>query len=147
MTRRFPSGSDGEESACNSGDPGLLPESGRSSGEGNRCPLHCSRLENSMDREAWRVIVHGAAKSWTRLSDSETHSESILRFLEGIKMNDREEYSTLGKRSYFLNKNTHAVILVDYFNETTLECPKAPGFLWPIRDGWQQSDSFWTFLH
>ena len=23
-----------------------------------------------MDREAWRAVVHGVAKSWTRLSDS-----------------------------------------------------------------------------
>ena len=31
----FPSGSDGEESACNARDPGLIPSSGRSPGEGN----------------------------------------------------------------------------------------------------------------
>ena len=37
---------------------------GRSPGEGNGCPLQCSGLENSMD-----CIVHGVAKSQTRLSD------------------------------------------------------------------------------
>ena len=31
----FPGGSDGEESACNAGDPGSIPGSGRSPGEGN----------------------------------------------------------------------------------------------------------------
>ena len=31
----FPGGSDGKESAFNAGDPGLIPESGRSPGEGN----------------------------------------------------------------------------------------------------------------
>ena len=46
-------GSDGKESACNAGDPGSIPGSGRSPGEGNGNPLQYSCLENSMDREAW----------------------------------------------------------------------------------------------
>ena len=33
--RGFPGGSDGKESACNVGDPGLIPGLGRSPGEGN----------------------------------------------------------------------------------------------------------------
>ena len=33
--KSFPGGSDGKESACNAGDPGLNPRSGRSPGEGN----------------------------------------------------------------------------------------------------------------
>ena len=37
---------------------------GRSPGEGKGCPLQYSGLENSMD-----CVVHGVAKSWTRLSD------------------------------------------------------------------------------
>ena len=43
-------GSDGKESACNAGDPGSIPGSGRSPGEGNGNPLQDSCLENSMDR-------------------------------------------------------------------------------------------------
>ena len=35
----FGGGSDGKESACNAGDPGLMPQSGRSPGEGNGNPL------------------------------------------------------------------------------------------------------------
>ena len=35
----FPGGSDGKESACNAGDLGLIPESGRSPGEGKAYPL------------------------------------------------------------------------------------------------------------
>ena len=54
--------------SCNGGDLGLIPGLGRSLGEGNRYPLQCSGLENSMDRGAWRAIVHGVAKSQTRLS-------------------------------------------------------------------------------
>ena len=49
----FPGGSDGKESACNVGDLGLIPGSGRSPGEGNGHPLQYSCLENPMDREAW----------------------------------------------------------------------------------------------
>ena len=35
LFRDFPDGLDGKESACNAGDLGLIPESGRSPGEGN----------------------------------------------------------------------------------------------------------------
>ena len=65
----FPGGSDGKESACNAGDPGLMHGSGRSPGEGNGNPLQNSCLENSMDRGAWLATVHGFSKSRTRLSD------------------------------------------------------------------------------
>ena len=52
-------------------EPGRLQsmESQKSSGEGNGNLLQYSRLENSMDRGAWRTTVHGVAKSQTRLSD------------------------------------------------------------------------------
>ena len=49
----FPGGSDGKASACNVGDLGLIPGSGRSPGEGNGNPLQHSCLENPMDGEAW----------------------------------------------------------------------------------------------
>ena len=65
----FPDGSDGKESACNGRAPGAVPRSGRSSEEGNGYPLQYSCLENSMDRGAWRAMVHGVKKSQTRLSD------------------------------------------------------------------------------
>ena len=48
----FPGGSDSEESTFNARDPSLIPELGRSSGEGNGHPLQYSFLENSMDRGA-----------------------------------------------------------------------------------------------
>ena len=65
----FPGGSEGKESACNAGDPGLIPGWGRSPGKANGCPLQYSCLENPMDRGAWGATVHGVAKSWTRLSN------------------------------------------------------------------------------
>ena len=63
----FPSGSVSKESACNAGDPALIPGSGQTPGEGNGNSLPYSWLENSMDREAWQATVHGVAKSRTRL--------------------------------------------------------------------------------
>ena len=62
---KFPGGSDGKESACNAGDPGLIPGSGRTSGEGNGNPLQYSCLENPMDGGAWRATVHGVVESET----------------------------------------------------------------------------------
>ena len=62
----FPGGSDGKASAYNAGDPGSIPGSGRSPGEGNSNPLQYPCLENPMDGEAWWATV---AKSRTRLSD------------------------------------------------------------------------------
>ena len=72
----FPGGSDGKESACNVGDLGLIPGSGRFPGEGNDNPLQYSCLENPMDRGAWWASGHGIAKSQTQLSDSHTHTHS-----------------------------------------------------------------------
>ena len=41
------------------GDMGLIPVSGRYPGKGNGNPLQHSCLGNSMDRGAWRALVHG----------------------------------------------------------------------------------------
>ena len=59
----LPGGSDGKESACNAGDLGSIPGSGRSPGEVNGYPLHYSCLEIPMDRGAWPATVHGVAES------------------------------------------------------------------------------------
>ena len=56
----FPGGLAGKEFSCNVGDLGLIPELGRSPGEGNGYPPQYSGLENSMD-----CIADGVAKSWT----------------------------------------------------------------------------------
>ena len=59
----FPGGSDGKESACNTGDLGLIPGLGISPGKGKGYPLQYSCLENPMDRGAWWATVHTVEKS------------------------------------------------------------------------------------
>ena len=58
----FHGGSDGKESACNSGDTGLIPGLGRSPGEGNGYLLRYSCLENSTDRGTCQATVHGVTE-------------------------------------------------------------------------------------
>ena len=67
----FSGGSVGKESTCNAGDPGSIPGSGRSPGEGiedilqEEYPLQYSCLGNPMDRGAWRAAVHEVTESQT----------------------------------------------------------------------------------
>ena len=61
----FPGGSGSKESSYSPGDPGSIPGSGGSPGEGNGNPLQYSCLENSTDRGAWQAAVHGNAESDT----------------------------------------------------------------------------------
>ena len=63
MSGGFPGGLDSKDSAYDAGDPGSIPESERSPGEGNGNPLQYSCPENPMDREAWQAPVHGVTKS------------------------------------------------------------------------------------
>ena len=58
----FPGGSDSKESTCIAGDPGSIPGSGRSLGEGNGKPLQYSCLENPMGRGGWWATVHGVTR-------------------------------------------------------------------------------------
>ena len=65
----FPGGSVVKNPPTNAGDMGLIPELGRSPGEGNGNPLQYSCLGNSMNRGVWRTTVHGVAKSPIQLSN------------------------------------------------------------------------------
>ena len=58
----FSGDSEGKESACNARYLNLIPELGRSTGEGNDYPLQYSRLENSMGRAAWWAVDCGVPK-------------------------------------------------------------------------------------
>ena len=75
--KELPCGSDGRESACNAGDPGSIPGSGRSPGGGNGNPLQYSWLENSMERGTWWATVYGVPKSLIQLSDQHFHAHEI----------------------------------------------------------------------
>ena len=75
--------SESKESARNVGDTGLIPESGRSPGEGNGNPLQYSCLKNSTDREACRLQSMGSQ----RVRHNQTtyfHYFQYLLFLEKI---------------------------------------------------------------
>ena len=61
---RLPGGPIGKNPVANAGDPGSIPGSGRSPGDGNGHPSRYSCLGNPTDRGAWRATVHGASKSW-----------------------------------------------------------------------------------
>ena len=78
---------DGRESAHNVGDPGSIPGSGRSLGEGNGSPLWYSCLENPLDRGAWRVTVHEVSKSQAPLSNSHTKLFPLGTFINKAAMN------------------------------------------------------------
>ena len=61
----FPRWLGSKESACQAGDAGdmgLIPELGRSLGEGNGNPLQCSCLENPRDRGTLQATVCAVAK-------------------------------------------------------------------------------------
>ena len=65
----FPGGSEVKVSAWNAGDPGSIPASERSPGEGNGNPLQYSCLGNPMGRGAWQAKVHWVANNQTLLSN------------------------------------------------------------------------------
>ena len=84
----FPGSSESKESACNAGDLVLIPESGRSPGEGNGNPFQYSCLGKSMDRGAWRATVHVVTKSQKRLNNrkhthTHTHTHEQITSLWG----------------------------------------------------------------
>ena len=84
VSYHFPAGSDGNASACNTGDPGLIPGLGRFPGEGNGYPLQYSWLKNTMDRGVWQATVHGVAKSRTQLSDFTSSTFWLRQILQCI---------------------------------------------------------------
>ena len=67
------SGSDGNGSASNGGDLGLIPGSRRSPGGGHGNPLQYSCLENPLDRGAWRVTVHGSQRVGVSIHKKDLH--------------------------------------------------------------------------
>ena len=69
-----PGGSDNKESACNAEDPGLIPGSGRSPGEGNGDYSSTLAWRIPWTEETGGLISMVMTNSWTQLSDSLTHT-------------------------------------------------------------------------
>ena len=61
----FPGGSDGEESACNAGDVGSIPGSGRSPGEGNGNPLRILPKKSHGQRSLASYSLRGLKEDQT----------------------------------------------------------------------------------
>ena len=85
LIQGLPCSSNGKESACNTGDPGSIPGSGRSSGKGNGNPLPYSWLENPMDRAAWQGTICGIAKSWAHWATDTNTIEIIVEVPQKMK--------------------------------------------------------------
>ena len=79
LQRRLSRWLSGTGSACNAGDLGSIPGSGRCPGEGNGNPLQYSCLDNLMTRGAWWATVHGITKSQTWLSNK-AHKNKIKKY-------------------------------------------------------------------
>ena len=93
----LPGGSDGKQSACNTGDPSPIPGLGRSPEKGNSKPLQYSCLENSMNRDAWHTRVHGVAKSRSWLTGHVwAQKQRIMKILWSIvlKMTTKLKYKS-----------------------------------------------------
>ena len=73
----FPGGSDSRDSACNAGDPGSIPGSGRSPGKGHGSPFQYSCLENLMDRGACQATIHEVAV--LDMTEQLTHTHPTLK--------------------------------------------------------------------
>ena len=70
------------ESACNAGDLGSIPRSGRSPGEGDDNPVQYSCLENPMDGGAWQATYSPWGRTEVDTTERQTHNlaKVILRF-------------------------------------------------------------------
>ena len=64
----------GKESACQAGDTGSIPGSGRSPGEGNGNPFQYSCLGNLMDRKPGGLQSMGLQRVGYDLSTKQQHS-------------------------------------------------------------------------
>ena len=73
MVRNLPA------NAGDAGDVGLIPGSGRSSGEGNGNPFQYSCLENLMDRAAWQAIVYGVTRVGHDLATKPPRDQQIFK--------------------------------------------------------------------
>ena len=115
----FPDSSVGKESTFNAGNPGSLPELGRSSGEGNGYPLQYSGLRNSTD-----CIVHGVSKSRTWLSDFHFTSLDKCKATLGTALWQRQLVACQESPFLFFLKHNLDFLLVTVLPGQRFLCPK-----------------------
>ena len=110
----LPCSSDSEESTCNVGDLGLIPELGRSPGERNGNPLQYSCIENPTDRGAWWTTVHGVVKSQTWLKEMVKDREAWCAAIHGLQR-VRHNWATeiLSYRSSLVFLDTNSLQIYD----------------------------------
>ena len=106
-------------SACNVGDLGSIPGSGRSPGEGNGTPLQYSCLENPMDGGAWWATVHESMCPQTRLSNF-THSLFVYGVRERssfilLHVDDQLFQHHLLKRLFFFLFNYIGILVLIFY--------------------------------
>ena len=106
-------------------DLGSIPGPGRSPGGGHGNPLQCSCLENPMDRGAWRVMVHGVTKSWTRLKRLSTHAGESFRFWETVCDKGKGKHHRLKLAEFFF-----------FFSERGRRTEVVPNLLWSTLTCW-----------
>ena len=73
----FPQWLSSTESACEAGDKGSIPGSGRSPGVGNVSLLQYSCLENPLDRGAWWATAHKSRKGSDTTERLSTHAQGM----------------------------------------------------------------------
>ena len=86
-----------KESACQAGDMGLIPGSGRVPGEGNGNPLQYSCLRNPMDRGAWQPTVYEVTKrvrhdSATKQQQMHTYTYRVQCFYTDFEEVERVQF-------------------------------------------------------
>ena len=118
----FPGGSDSKESVYNSGDPGLIPELGRSPREGIGYPLLYSCLQKSVDRGAQWATVPRVVKNQTGLSEWHFHfsewmpSKQIRRDVSHYTLTHTHTHTSVSVQHVgFLFKNK--ILLNIYFSD------------------------------
>ena len=102
------------KNARNVQDLGSIPGLERSPGEGNDYPLQYSCLENSMDRGAWRTIVHGVSKSQTQPSNFYFFKVDFVEYyLEPIHLDSVSSIHSLSSLFSCLYRS-YLIILIEH---------------------------------
>ena len=113
----FPGGSDGKESACNTGDPGSIPGSGRSPGEGNGNPLQYSCLENSKTEEPGRLGSMGSQRIGHNRATNTIYPFKVLNTLVIKHLEENRENIYFGLGKSFLGMETKRKIVKSDFTK------------------------------